>query len=101
MRVGLDDVLFLFSLCFMERETLATYPFVSVRIACRNCTRRGSYRLARLAERFGADASLDDVLMQLSADCGLAANRSNHPGCRRVYLPDLETPRRQPDVPAE
>jgi hypothetical protein len=85
----------------MDRQTLATYPHVVVRIACRNCKRRGSYRLARLAERFGADATLDDVLMKLSADCGLAVNRSNHPGCRRVYLPDLETPRRQPDVPAE
>jgi hypothetical protein len=85
----------------MQHETLASYPYVIVRVACRNCARRGSYRLARLSAAFGADATLDDVLMKLSADCSLAANRSNRPGCRRVYYPDLEPPCRPPDFPPE
>lgn len=82
----------------MERETLATYPYVVVRIACRNCKRRGSYRLARLAERFGADTTLDEVLTRITADCNLASNRTGRPGCRAAYFPDLECPQR-PDQP--
>src|SRR5271163_4032441 len=34
-----------------QRDCLAFYPFVVVRIACRVCSRRGSYRLARLAAK--------------------------------------------------
>ena len=34
---------------------LRDYPFVVVRFACRECPRLGRYRLAVLAERFGAD----------------------------------------------
>ena len=30
-------------------------PFVVVRIACRQCSQRGSYRLARLAAKYGRD----------------------------------------------
>src|SRR5580700_9823646 len=36
-----------------NRDCLAHYPFVVVRIACRVCSRRGSYRLGRLAAKFG------------------------------------------------
>ena len=36
-----------------SRDCLAHYPFVVVRIACRVCSRRGSYRLARLAAKYG------------------------------------------------
>jgi hypothetical protein len=35
----------------MPPDTLASFPYVTLRVACRNCRRRGSYRLARLAER--------------------------------------------------
>src|SRR5271163_4755928 len=37
-----------------DRDKLALYPFVVVRIACRVCSRNGSYLLARLAAKFGA-----------------------------------------------
>jgi hypothetical protein len=74
----------------MSRDTLASYPFVTVRIACRNCKRRGRYRLARLAERFGADATLEEVLMTITADCNLAGNRTGRRGCRAAYFPDLD-----------
>jgi hypothetical protein len=74
----------------MRREKLATYPYVTVRVACRNCRRRGKYRSARLAARFGADATLDEVLMTITADCNLAANRTGRRGCRAAYFPDLD-----------
>ena len=35
---------------------LREYPYIVVRFACRECPRMGRYRLAVLAERFGADA---------------------------------------------
>ena len=38
------------------------YPFVVVRIGCDLCERAGAYRLARLAEKFGAGISLDELL---------------------------------------
>jgi hypothetical protein len=83
----------------MDRQTLATFPYVVVRIACRNCKRRGSYRLARLAERYGADTTLEELLIKVTADCNLASNRTGRPGCRAAYFPDLD--RSQPDFPPE
>lgn len=50
-------------------DTLATYPYVVVRLGCRLCKRSGSYRLARLAEKYGARTSLEDVMEQLAMDC--------------------------------
>lgn len=85
----------------MDRQTLANYPHVVVRIACRNCKRRGSYRLARLAERFGADTTLEALLIRVTADCYLASNRTGRPGCRAAYFPDLDWPQRPPDRPHE
>ncbi|WP_244424845.1 hypothetical protein [Methylobacterium nodulans] len=39
-------------------------------MACGICaSRRGSYRLARLAETFGADTPLERVLEGIVADC--------------------------------
>lgn len=82
------------------RAALSTYPYVVVRIACDACRRKGSYRLARLADRFGAEASLDDVLKQLSADCpkrSLKRYKGEYLVCG-VTLPDLASPT-PPDVP--
>jgi hypothetical protein len=45
------------------------YPFVVVRIACRVCSRRGSYRLARLAAKFGPEITLRDLADRFSYDC--------------------------------
>ena len=52
-----------------DRDCLAHYPFVVVRIACRLCTRRGSYRLARLAAKYGSEISLRDLTERFSYDC--------------------------------
>src|SRR3954451_2197166 len=78
---------------------LRDYPFVVVRFACRDCPRMGRYRLAILAERFGADADLATVLEAISASC--PRQRESHPGrgCR-AYYPDLP-PTQPPDLPAD
>ena len=85
----------------MERVTLATYPYVVVHVACRNCRRRGAYRLARLAERYGADSTLEELLTKITSDCSLGSNRTGRPGCRAAYFPDLDGPQRPPDRPHE
>jgi hypothetical protein len=51
------------------RDCLAFYPFVVVRIACRVCPRRGNYRLARLAAKFGPEIGLRDLTDRFSYDC--------------------------------
>jgi hypothetical protein len=52
-----------------DRERLALYPFVVVSIACRVCSRSGSYRLARLAAKYGPEISLRDLTDRFSYDC--------------------------------
>ena len=83
-----------------SRDCLAHYPFVVVRIACRVCSRRGSYRLARLAAKFGPEISLRDLTDRFSYDCLWRAEARSTKGKSAcgVYLPDLEQPR-PPDVP--
>jgi hypothetical protein len=56
-----------------------------VRIECERCGRAGSYALARLIERFGADAAMPDVLVEL-AQCGRRANFSRPCGARFTDL---------------
>ena len=62
----------------MAPERLSGYPAVIVNVSCKLCPRRGRYKLARLAARFGPDALLDDVLAELAGDC-----RYWHPKPRR------------------
>lgn len=79
-------------------DTLATYPYVTVRLACSLCSRRGSYRLARLADKYGANADMRDVLENLAGDCKYW--RPRHPfreGCG-AYFCDLESGK-PPDMP--
>src|SRR5262249_21782243 len=69
--------------------TLASYPWVTVRVACNYCKRHGRYRLARMAERYGAETTCAEVLRQLAGDCPhTAPNKYNPKGCG-VHLPDL------------
>jgi hypothetical protein len=83
----------------MDRTSrLRDYPYVVVRFACRDCPRLGRYRLAVLAERFGADALMVDVLEAISASC--LRTKERHPGRRcQAYLLDLVDPP-PPDLPA-
>ncbi len=69
-----------------------------VRFACHDCPRIGRYRLAVLAERFGAEALVADVLEAISSAC--LRNKEKHPSRRcQAYLPDLQDPK-PPDLPA-
>jgi hypothetical protein len=76
---------------------LRDYPYVVLRIACRECPRMGRYRLAVLAERFGADAEAQAVLETISASCGARINPTRGLRCG-AYLPDIPSPR-PPDLP--
>jgi hypothetical protein len=80
---------------------LSSYPWVVVRLACRVCPRKGQYRLARLAAKFGPEAEIDDVVELLSRDCPWRderrSSRYGDPHCG-AYLPDLEN-RPPPDAP--
>jgi hypothetical protein len=83
-----------------DRDRLAFYPFVVIRIACRVCSRSGSYRLARLAAKFGPEITLRDLTDRFSYDClwrAEARSKAGKSACG-VYLPDLANPR-PPDLP--
>jgi hypothetical protein len=56
-------------------DSLASYPHVIVRLACTVCSRKGSYRLARLAEKYGVQIDMRQLLEHLAGDCG----RPRHP----------------------
>ena len=66
-----------------------------VRLRCDACKRAGSYRLARLAVKYGAEILLDDLLVRLSADCPWRDDPRGTCGARFTDLP----PRRPPDLP--
>ena len=75
-----------------DRDRFAFYPFVVVRIACRVCSRSGSYRLARLAAKYGPEIPLRDLAERFSHDClwrAEARSKKGKSACG-VYLPDLE-----------
>ncbi len=81
----------------MPPMRLKDYPFVVVRFACRECPRLGRYRLAVLAERFGASGEMADVLEAVSASC--SGRQQDRFGKRcGAYFPDLP-PQRPPDLP--
>jgi hypothetical protein len=76
---------------------LRDYPFIVVRFACRECPRAGRYRLAALAERFGADADMRDVLEAISSSCRARIDPNRRLICA-AYLPDIPPPA-PPDLP--
>ncbi len=82
----------------MTPQTLLSYPYVVVRVRCLACQRSGSYRLVRLAAKFGESIAMDDLLRKL-ADC--PRNQGLHPykpGCGARFI-DLDPPPRPPDMP--
>jgi hypothetical protein len=81
-------------------DTLSSYPYVVVRLACTMCSRQGSYRLARLADKYGAEIPMPDLLGWLAGDCKYWSPRHpGIPGCG-AYFRDLVGPARPPDLPA-
>jgi hypothetical protein len=84
----------------MDRQTLRDWVHRFNAAACRVCSRGGSYRLARLAAKFGPEITLRDLLERFSYDClwrAEARGKRGKSACG-VYLPDLELPR-PPDKP--
>jgi hypothetical protein len=73
---------------------LRDYPYIVVRFSCRHCPRIGRYRVAVLAERYGADIEMDDLLEEVSASCRA---RVSERACG-AYFPDLP-PEKPPDLP--
>ena len=57
----------------MTGDRLAIYPYVVVRIRCRVCSRKGAYRLARLAAKFGPEIGLRDLVNRFSYDWCVAS----------------------------
>jgi hypothetical protein len=82
----------------MDRNLrLRDYPYVVVRFACRDCPRIGRYRLAVLAERFGADALVVDVLEAILVRLPAEQGKASRPAL--PSLPNLLNPK-PPDLPA-
>ena len=79
----------------MRVRRLADFPYVLVRLRCDICKRAGSYRLARLAVKSGAEILLEDLLLRLSADCPWRDEPRGTCGVRFTDMP----PRRPPDLP--
>jgi hypothetical protein len=79
----------------MRVRRLVDFPYVLVRLRCDVCKRAGSYRLARLAVKYGAEILLDDLLVRLSADCPWRDEPRGVCGARFTDMP----PPRPPDVP--
>ncbi len=60
-------------------ERLSDFPWVIVRVDCPLCAhRKGQYRLARLAEKYGTDIQLCDLIDRIAFDCPW----QSHPGER-------------------
>lgn len=83
-------------------DRLSSFPWVVVRIGCARCNRRGSYRLARLAAKFGPDAPMDHVLEKMTLDCPAKGDsrtkRRDEHICHARFV-DLDHPTPPPDLP--
>ena len=80
-------------------DRLSSYPYVVLALKCRFCPRTGSYRIVRLAAKYGAEIDMQSLLRYLAGDCEYW--RPSHPyrkGCG-AYFADLEPPPRPPDLP--
>lgn len=84
-------------------QRLSQYPLGRLRVTCDHCGRRGSYSVARLGERYGAEIGLGNLLRVLTSSCkwqrrpGERSPRQYEPRCL-AYLPDLMPP--GPEAPA-
>lgn len=85
-------------------ERLSDFPWVVVRVGCSLCSRKGEYRLARLAAKYGPEISLDDLIDRIAHDCPWRRHPNDRqagkydPACG-AYLLDLSRLTRPPDLP--
>ena len=82
---------------------LSNWPWVVVRVDCVLCSRKGCYRLARLAARYGPEQSTDGLLRDLCQDCPWFTERPRkyEPRCgaRFTDLDHALPPPHHPDEP--
>jgi hypothetical protein len=64
--------------------TPRTYPTDNVTVRCDQCGRLGRYRRDTLADRFGSDTAMPDILYAITRDCGKNAPLSTD-RCKAVY----------------
>ena len=65
----------------MRGDTLSWCPYVTVKLACRRWSQSGSYGLARLTDKCGAEIRITELLGFLAGDCKLWEPR--HPAVER------------------
>jgi hypothetical protein len=68
----------------MSRYTLSEVREPTLTIVCEPCGRRGRYAVARLIEKYGADAKLPD-LRQTLADCQKTKTANIYDRCRAIF----------------
>ena len=71
---------------------LSEYSVVTVRIACSRCARKGQYRLARLADKYGSEVEMTVLLSHLAADCTFRDTRRGSAEFCGAFFPDLSGP---------
>jgi hypothetical protein len=64
--------------------TPRTYPTDTITVRCDKCRREGRYRRDNLADRFGPDMAMPDILNAITEDCGKNAPLSTD-RCKAVY----------------
>jgi hypothetical protein len=88
-------VLLLF--CYADSAALEQLPCVIVRFSRTLCPRRGEYRLARLAAKYGPEADLASVLHAVTLDCPY----SRHPSRPKPEKYEARCGARYEDLAAE
>ncbi|MBS7553530.1 hypothetical protein KHC23_07700 [Ancylobacter dichloromethanicus] len=80
-------------------DRLSDYPFVTVRVACSLCDRKGRYRLARLAAKYSAEIPLELLIDRLASDCPWRGPQARRDATCGAYFPDVRGAPRPPDEP--
>ena len=71
---------------------LSQYPHIVLRVACLTCPRKGRYRIVRLAERYGAEIMLLQLIEELAKGCPQRSERINLYRRCRAFFPDVDGP---------
>ena len=80
----------LYCFCSFAAADAHELPLTIIRVDCTMCARKGRYRLARLADKYGANCTLKELLELLAGDANTGAGRSNgfgpeaHGRCRPI-----------------
>jgi hypothetical protein len=68
----------------MSRYVLSDIREPTLTIVCEPCGRRGRYAVARLIEKYGADAKLPDLRLAL-ANCQKTKTANIYDRCRAIF----------------